>query len=114
MSIDTTSPSCSEMTVATRASAPGRSGSSTRSRYLLIDAPCRSPVSWMLRRAERAVTRVGRRRTTRAGTVLAAMIVPDPPGPLPFAPLRDTLYTQDELTGSTADGRHLDVVIGDW
>ncbi len=42
------------------------------------------------------------------------MIVPDPPGPLPFVPLRDALYTQEELTGPVADGPHLDVVIGDW
>jgi predicted Rossmann-fold nucleotide-binding protein len=42
------------------------------------------------------------------------MIVPDPPGPLPFVPLRAHLYAQDELTDRTADGRTVDEVIGDW
>ncbi len=42
------------------------------------------------------------------------MIVPDPPGPLPFLPLRETLYTQDELTEVTPDGRRRDEIIGGW
>jgi predicted Rossmann-fold nucleotide-binding protein len=33
---------------------------------------------------------------------------------LPFAPLRDELYTQDELTTRTRDGRTLDELIGAW
>src|SRR3954447_14759283 len=114
MSIDTTSPSCSEMTVATLASAPGRSGSSTRSRYLLIDAACPATVSAMLRGAERGVNRLRLGTTAREGTVLAAVIVPDPPGPLPFVPLRETLYTQDELTARTPAGPTVDEKIGDW
>ena len=68
MSIDTTSPSSAEMTVATLASAPGRSGSSTRSRYLLIRAPCPAPVSGSLRPWELAVNHGDARGT--AGTVL--------------------------------------------
>jgi len=40
--------------------------------------------------------------------------IPDPPGPLPFSPRRDRLYTQAELTERTADGRTVDEVIGDW
>jgi predicted Rossmann-fold nucleotide-binding protein len=68
----------------------------------------------MLRGAERGVNRLRLGTTAREGTVLAAVIVPDPPGPLPFVPLRETLYTQDELTGVTADGRRLDEAIGDW
>ena len=42
------------------------------------------------------------------------MIVPDPPGPLPFVPLRERLYTQDELTVRTASGPTIDETIGDW
>ena len=42
------------------------------------------------------------------------MIVPDPPGPLPFLPLREQLYTQDELTTRDAEGPTLDEAIGDW
>ncbi len=61
-----------------------------------------------------------------AGTVHAAVIVPDPPGTLPFVPLREHLYTQDELTVRTASRRRsrrgggdgagctVDEVIGDW
>ena len=60
------------------------------------------------------MNRLVHRASTPAGTVLAAVIVPDPPGPLPFLPLRDTLYTQDELTEPGADGAHLDVVVGEW
>src|SRR5437763_1446369 len=102
MSIDTTSPSRSEMTVATLARAPGRSGSSTRRRYLLISPRCSAPVSWVLRRAERAMNPAAAGTTTTApSTVLAAVIVPDPPGPLPFVPLREHLYTQEELTART-------------
>src|SRR3989442_625470 len=106
MSIDTTSPSRSEMTVATLASAPGRSGSSTRSRYLLIRdlSPARFP------------GRLGRgkRGETGGGPALAAVQTPAPPGPFPFSPRRDRLYTQAELTERTADGRTVDEVIGDW
>jgi predicted Rossmann-fold nucleotide-binding protein len=40
--------------------------------------------------------------------------IPDPPGPLPFTPRRDHLYTQAELTSRTADGRTVDEAIGDW
>jgi len=42
------------------------------------------------------------------------VIVPDPPGPVPFVPLREQLYSQDELTRRTDDGRTVDEVIGDW
>jgi len=42
------------------------------------------------------------------------VIVPDPPGPLPFLPLREQLYTQGELTARDAEGPTLDEVIGDW
>jgi predicted Rossmann-fold nucleotide-binding protein len=42
------------------------------------------------------------------------VIVPDPPGPLPFAPLREDLYTQDELTARTSSGETADEVIGAW
>ncbi len=47
------------------------------------------------------------------------MLVPDPPGPLPFVPLREQLYTQDELTHRTGRASHaagptLDEVVGEW
>jgi predicted Rossmann-fold nucleotide-binding protein len=42
------------------------------------------------------------------------VIVPDPPGALPFAPLRQDLYTQDELTARTPAGPTVDEVIGAW
>jgi len=42
------------------------------------------------------------------------VIVPDPPGPLPFVPLRERLYTQDELTARTPAGPTVDETIGDW
>jgi predicted Rossmann-fold nucleotide-binding protein len=42
------------------------------------------------------------------------VIVPDPPGTLPFVPLREQLYTQDELTVRAASGSTADEVIGDW
>jgi predicted Rossmann-fold nucleotide-binding protein len=42
------------------------------------------------------------------------VIVPDPPGPLPFVPLREQLYTQHELTARTASGATADEVIGEW
>jgi predicted Rossmann-fold nucleotide-binding protein len=42
------------------------------------------------------------------------VIVPDPPGAVPFVPLREQLYTQDELTRRTHDGRTVDEAIGDW
>jgi len=42
------------------------------------------------------------------------VIVPDPPGALPFVPLRQDLYTQDELTARTPDGPTVDEVIGAW
>ena len=56
------------------------------------------------------------------------MIVPDAPGTLPFVPLREGLYTQDELTrrttiandgglqGATPDpaGPTVDEVVGAW
>jgi len=40
--------------------------------------------------------------------------IPDPPGPLPFTPRRDRLYTQRELNARTPDGRTVDQAIGDW
>jgi predicted Rossmann-fold nucleotide-binding protein len=40
--------------------------------------------------------------------------IPDPPGPLPFVPRRDRLYTQTELTARTADGETVDEAIGNW
>jgi hypothetical protein len=40
--------------------------------------------------------------------------IPDPPGPLPFTPRRDRLYTQAELTERTPDGRTVDEAIGEW
>jgi len=40
--------------------------------------------------------------------------IPDPPGPLPFTPRRDRLYTQRELNALTPDGRTVDQAIGDW
>jgi predicted Rossmann-fold nucleotide-binding protein len=42
------------------------------------------------------------------------VIVPDPPGPLPFVPLREQLYSQDELTARNAGGPTLDEVVGEW
>jgi predicted Rossmann-fold nucleotide-binding protein len=46
------------------------------------------------------------------------VIVPDAPGTLPFVPLRDDLYSQDELTArnSASDGAGptVDEVIGEW
>jgi len=54
------------------------------------------------------------------------VIVPDAPGTLPFVPLREHLYSQDELTARTdgadgadgadraADGPTVDEVVGDW
>jgi predicted Rossmann-fold nucleotide-binding protein len=42
------------------------------------------------------------------------VIVPDPPGPLPFVTLRASLYSQAELTDRGADGRTVDEVIGEW
>jgi predicted Rossmann-fold nucleotide-binding protein len=42
------------------------------------------------------------------------VLVPDPPGPLPFLPLRDGLYSQAELTARTADGDTVDDAIGRW
>jgi predicted Rossmann-fold nucleotide-binding protein len=42
------------------------------------------------------------------------VIVPDPPGTLPFVPLREHLYTQEELTARNATGSRVDDVIGDW
>jgi predicted Rossmann-fold nucleotide-binding protein len=42
------------------------------------------------------------------------VIVPDPPGTLPFVPLRDQLYTQRELTSRVSGGPTADEVIGDW
>jgi predicted Rossmann-fold nucleotide-binding protein len=42
------------------------------------------------------------------------VIVPDPPGTLPFVPLRAELYTQDELTNRAPDGLTVDEVIGAW
>ena len=48
------------------------------------------------------------------------MIVPDAPGTLPFVPLREHLYTQDELTVRAAapnhagDGPTVDEVVGEW
>lgn len=47
-------------------------------------------------------------------TVRAAVIVPDPPGTLPFVPQRSGLYTQDELTARTPEGPTVDEVIGEW
>jgi predicted Rossmann-fold nucleotide-binding protein len=44
------------------------------------------------------------------------VIVPDAPGPLPFVPLREHLYSQDELTRRTAgpEGPTLDEEVGAW
>jgi predicted Rossmann-fold nucleotide-binding protein len=42
------------------------------------------------------------------------VIVPDPPGALPFVPLREQLYTQEELTARTPDGDTVDDAIGEW
>ena len=42
------------------------------------------------------------------------MQIPDPPGPLPFTPLRDRLYTQRELTRRTPGGTTVDEAIGEW
>jgi predicted Rossmann-fold nucleotide-binding protein len=42
------------------------------------------------------------------------VLVPDPPGSIPFVPLREGLYTQDELSHRTEDGRTVDEVVGDW
>jgi predicted Rossmann-fold nucleotide-binding protein len=42
------------------------------------------------------------------------VIVPDPPGALPFVPLREHLYTQEELTARTPDGSTVDDAIGEW
>jgi predicted Rossmann-fold nucleotide-binding protein len=42
------------------------------------------------------------------------VIVPDPPGTLPFVAQREQLYTQDELTARTPGGPTVDEVIGDW
>ena len=53
-------------------------------------------------------------RGDATSTVHAAVIVPDPPGTLPFVPLREGLYTQDELTVRTPSGPTVDEVIGDW
>jgi len=42
------------------------------------------------------------------------VIVPDAPGTLPFVPLREHLYGQEELTARTSSGPRLDQLIGDW
>ena len=50
------------------------------------------------------------------------MIVPDAPGTLPFIPLREHLYTQEELTvrpagpdgGPDGDGPTFDEAVGEW
>lgn len=47
-------------------------------------------------------------------TVLAAVLIPDPPDALPFRPLRDDLYTQEELTAPSGAGGTLDEEIGEW
>ena len=86
MSIDTTSPSRSEITVATFASAPGRSGSSTRSRYRLIAArrpdPWGAPFSAGVSGSfpDRSVAANGAPGKVRSlgCTVLAAVLIPDP------------------------------------
>jgi hypothetical protein len=40
------------------------------------------------------------------------VIVPDPPGPLPFLPLREQRSTQGELTVRTPEGPTIDETIG--
>jgi len=56
----------------------------------------------------------GRRTRGEPDTVHPAVLLPDPPDPLPFRPIRDDLYTQLELTTRTATGETVDEAIGTW